>query len=183
MDGFSFADLLFIALVCALIYGIMATISRLRRRDGEAAPAVSGLTDEALKAILGNASSVAVVGVSASSERASHEVYRYLVAAGYDVYGVNPAVESILDNKCYPSLDDLPVVPYVVDVFRKPEHLPEIARQAAARGVKVLWMQEGIVNEEAAQIARSAGMEVIMDRCILKEHRRLGIKGQTEDLS
>ena len=113
---------------------------------------------------------VAVVGLSANPQRPSNFVAIYLMNHGYDVTPVNPGHKSILGRTCYPSLADVPGPLEIVDVFRDPAALPQIAGQAVAAGAKVLWMQSGIVNEEAAEIARKGGLEVVMDRCLKIEH-------------
>lgn len=118
---------------------------------------------------------IAVVGLSDKPDKPSHKVARYLKDCGYRIIPVNPTLDEVLGEKAYPDVSSIPgdIQVDVVDIFRKPEAVKPYVEQAAARGgVSVIWMQEGIVNEEAAQIAREAGMEVVMDRCILKEHQK-----------
>ncbi len=118
---------------------------------------------------------IAVVGLSDKPEKPSFRVAKYLQECGYRIVPVNPMVNEVLGEKSYPDLHSVPaeIEIDVVDIFRRPEDVLPIVEQAVARqGVKIIWMQEGIVNEEAAEIARSAGIEVIMDRCMLKEHQR-----------
>ncbi len=118
---------------------------------------------------------IAVVGLSDKPEKASHMVAGYLKECGYKIIPVNPAVGEVLGEKAYPDINAIPseIKVDVVDIFRKPDAVLPFVEQAVARGgVKVIWMQEGIVNEEAADAARQAGIEVIMDKCILKEHRK-----------
>ena len=115
---------------------------------------------------------VAVVGLSGNSLRASNFVGFYLKRHGYEVYPVNPREERILGEKSYPSLLDIPVPIDVVNVFRNPEALPHIATDAVAIGAKVLWCQFNVINEEGARIAEQSGVTVIMDRCIKVEHAR-----------
>ncbi len=123
--------------------------------------------------ILRDSRSVAIVGVSNNPERASHAVANYLLThASYDLYFVNPMADEILGQKAYKSLAELPVVPDIVDVFRRDEDLPDVAREAVAIGAKTLWLQLGSWNEEAAAIAESAGLRVVMDRCMKIEHTR-----------
>lgn len=123
--------------------------------------------------ILRRAKSVAIVGASDNPARASYFVATYLQASSpYDVYFVNPRVETILGHRTYASLADLPVVPDIVDVFRRHDDLPEVAREAVNVGAKSLWLQLGSWNEEAAAIAEAAGLDVVMDRCIKIEHAR-----------
>lgn len=126
------------------------------------------------KAILDRTRSIAIVGASANPARASNFVITYLSSssANYDLYPVNPGTSEILGLKTYPSLADLPVVPDMVDVFRRAQDCPPIAQQAVDIGASVLWLQLGIVSEEAAAIAHEAGLEVVMDRCVKIEHAR-----------
>ncbi|MDK2985638.1 MAG: uncharacterized protein PWQ96_1280 [Clostridia bacterium] len=117
---------------------------------------------------------IAVVGLSANPERASHNVAKYLQEAGYNVIPVNPTVDEVLGEKSYPDLLSIPkdIDIDVVDIFRRSEAVPPIVDEALARGTKVIWMQEGVVNQEAAKKAENAGVEVIMDKCIKKEHAK-----------
>jgi predicted CoA-binding protein len=93
--------------------------------------------------------------------------------AGYRIIPVNPHETEVLGEKCYPDVDSVPEPIDIVDIFRRSEFVPEIVEAAIRKGAKVVWMQEGVVHEEAARRAREAGLEVVMDRCILKDHRRL----------
>ena len=131
--------------------------------------------DRELRALLGAAHTIAVVGLSSDPKRPSHEVAAYLQRHGYRIVPVNPNETRVLGERSYPSLLEVPheVRIDVVDVFRRAEHTPEVARQAVARGARVLWLQEGIVNEEAASIAVSGGVEVIMGVCIKHVRERL----------
>ncbi|WP_276352659.1 CoA-binding protein [Cohnella caldifontis] len=122
-----------------------------------------------IKRILQEAGTIAVVGLSDDPSKTSHMVSAAMQAKGYKIIPVNPNADTILGEKAYPSLKDVPVPIDIVNVFRRPEHTPPIAGEAAAVGAKTLWLQLGIVNEEAADIARQAGMTVIMDRCIKVE--------------
>ncbi len=126
------------------------------------------------KHILDRARTIAVVGASSNPSRASNFVMTYLGSSlcDYDLYPVNPREREILGHTVYPSLAELPVVPDIVDVFRRAEDCPQIAEEAVAVGAKVLWLQLGIISEEAARIAREAGLEVVMDRCTKIEHAR-----------
>jgi predicted CoA-binding protein len=130
-------------------------------------------SDDQLRSILYNSKNVAVVGLSPKPERDSNSVAAYLIAAGYNVIPINPVIEEVLGLKSYASLEDVPVPIDIVDVFRRPENIPDIARSAVAVGAKVLWTQLNIVSEEGVQIASAAGLQVVMDRCTLIEHRRL----------
>jgi len=127
-------------------------------------------------AILGEARTIAVVGLSARRFRPSYGVAEYMQRAGYRIIPVNPNVAEVLGEKSYASLDAVPEPVDIVDIFRRSEHVPEIVEAAIRKGAKAIWMQEGVVHEEAARRAESAGMAVAMDRCILKDHRRLGLK-------
>jgi predicted CoA-binding protein len=123
--------------------------------------------------ILRSARTVAVVGLSGKRYRPSYGVAEYLKREGYRVIPVNPEETEVLGEKSYPDLDSVPGEVDVVDIFRRPEFVPEIVEAAIRKGAKVVWMQEGVINEEAARRARQAGLTVVMDRCILKDHRRL----------
>lgn len=123
--------------------------------------------------ILRRTRSIAIVGASANPARASYFVATYLLSSTpYDVYFVNPRATEILGRPAYPSLAELPVVPDLVDVFRKDADLPGVAREAVDIGARTLWLQLGSWNEEAASIAEEAGLEVVMDRCVKIEHAR-----------
>ena len=124
-----------------------------------------------IKAILTKYKNIAVVGLSPDAAKPSHGVAAYLKRAGYRIFPVNPACDrEILGEQCYASLAQIPEPVEIVDVFRRSEFVPEIVEQAIAKGAKVVWMQEGVVHEEAARRAREAGLQVVMDRCMLKEH-------------
>ena len=116
---------------------------------------------------------VAVVGLSANWYRPSFFAAKYLQDHGYRIIPVNPAYGEILGEKCYPSLLEVPEPVDVVQIFRKPEDVPPIVEQAIKIRAKVVWMQLGVINREAAKIAEGAGLEVVMDRCMKIEHARL----------
>ena len=116
---------------------------------------------------------IAMVGLSANWYRPSYFAAKYLQDHGYRVIPVTPQYDEVLGEKCYPTLEDVPVPVDVVDCFRRVEEIPALADSAIAIGAKVLWMQLGIVHEEAAQKARAAGLEVVMDRCMKIEFARL----------
>ncbi len=116
---------------------------------------------------------VAVVGISDNPERPSHFVAKFLEEKGYSIIPVNPNLKEWAGRKCYPDLLSIPEKVDVVDIFRRPEAVPPIVDEAIRIKAKVVWMQEGIVNEEAAAKARNAGLEVVMDRCMKKEYIRL----------
>jgi uncharacterized protein len=125
-----------------------------------------------IQAVLHNARTIAVVGLSNNELRASYFVGYYLKRHGYQVIPVNPREKAILGQTCYPSLRDVPVPVDVVNVFRAPDALPQIARDTVAIGASALWCQFGVINEEGARIAEDGGVTVIMDRCIKVEHAR-----------
>jgi uncharacterized protein len=126
-----------------------------------------------IKEMLTTYKNIAVVGLSPDPGKPSHEVAAYLKRAGFRIIPVNPACQEILGEPCYPTLADVPGEVDIVDVFRRSEFLPDIVEQAIAIGARVVWMQEGVVNEAAAARATDAGLDVVMDRCLLKEHNRL----------
>ena len=128
--------------------------------------------------ILKSSRVVAVVGLSSNPERPSYRVASYLKEQGYRVIPVNPKENAVLDEAAYPDLSSIPEPVDVVDVFRRPEEVPAIVEQAIKIGAKAVWMQEGIVHEVAAAQAREAGLLVVMDKCMLKEHQKLGNAGQ-----
>lgn len=129
--------------------------------------------DAGLRRILENHKVVAMVGLSPKEDRPSHHVARYLLAHGYTVIPVNPGQREILGQPCYPDLNSIPVRVDMVDVFRNAADVPPIAADAIAIGAKSLWLQLGIVHQEAAETAAVAGLEVVMDRCPKIEHARL----------
>ncbi|MEZ5236586.1 MAG: CoA-binding protein [Acidimicrobiales bacterium] len=129
---------------------------------------------QARKAILDRTRTVAMVGASSNPARPSYFVATYLLSSStdFDVYFVNPRETEILGRPVYPSLEALPVVPDLVDVFRRPEDLPAVAAEAVAVGAKTFWAQLGLRSDEAAQAAHGAGLDVVMDRCLKIEHAR-----------
>ena len=131
--------------------------------------------DSEIKKILDSAENIAIVGLSDSPEKPSYGVAKYLISSGYNIFPVNPKYDSILGAKCYKSLNDIDEKIDIVDVFRRPEHILPVAEKAIEIEARVLWMQLGIINEEAAKLAHEAGLDVIMDRCIKVEHRRLSL--------
>lgn len=132
-------------------------------------------SDAELRSVLGEARTVAVVGLSSKPDRPSHEVAEFLQERGHRIVPVNPNETEVLGERAYPSLLDVPAeIPIeIVDVFRRAEDTPPIADQAVARGAKVLWLQQGIVNEEARRLAEEAGLSVIMGICIKSTIERL----------
>ena len=130
-------------------------------------------TAEVLEHILRTSKTVAVVGLSDKPNRDSHRVAAFLQQRGYRVIPVNPNLTTVLGEKAYPRLRDVPEPVDVVDIFRRPEAVPEIVEDAIALRARVIWMQEGIVHNAAADRARAAGLEVVMSKCMLKELRKL----------
>lgn len=128
-------------------------------------------TTEEVRRILASARTVAIVGLSDKPERDSHRVAAYLQQAGYRIIPVNPNLSSVLGEKAYPNLRAIPEPVDVVDIFRKPEAVPEIVEDAIAIGARVVWMQDGIVHNAAADRARQAGLTVVMNKCMMREHR------------
>jgi predicted CoA-binding protein len=128
--------------------------------------------------ILKSFRNIAVVGVSANEDKPSYGVFRYLLASGYNVIPVNPTVQEVLGRKCYPSLSAIPEKVEIVDIFRKSEDVPPIVEEAIKIGAKAVWMQQGIVNEAAAARAEAAGLLVVMDKCMRKEHMHMIEDGQ-----
>jgi predicted CoA-binding protein len=131
--------------------------------------------DEALRRLLTDARTVAVVGASSRPDRPSHGIFGRLLAAGYRVIPVNPNESLVQGQKAYASLRDIPGPVDIVDVFRRPEHTPPLADDAVAIGAKVLWLQSGIWNDEAAARASAGGLVVVMDECIAVAHSRLRV--------
>jgi hypothetical protein len=124
-------------------------------------------------ALLRDSRIIAVVGLSSNRRRPSYGVSEYMQSMGYRIIPVNPQETEVLGEKAFASLDDVPGPVEIVNVFRRSEFVPEIVEAAIRKGAKAIWMQEGVFNEEAARRAEEAGLAVVMDRCILKEHRRL----------
>ena len=123
--------------------------------------------------LLRTGKTIAVVGLSNRRVRPSYGVSEYMQSQGYRIVPVNPNLTEVLGEKAYGRLDDVPDNIDIVNIFRRSEYLPEIVDAAIRIGAKGVWMQEGVIHEEAAEKARSAGLEVVMDRCILKEHRKM----------
>jgi len=138
---------------------------------------------EEIRASLDSAATIAVVGCSPNPRRPSNEIARYLQEAGYRIVPVNPHHAEILGERCYPSLTEIPpgLRIDIVDVFRRSEHVAPVAREAIARGVPFFFMQLGIEDSSAARRLEEAGIGVAMNRCILVEHRRLGIRPKSRN--
>jgi uncharacterized protein len=131
--------------------------------------------EKMIRDILTSTRTIASVGVSSNPEKESHRVVWYLQEQGYRIFPVNPTATEILGEKVYASLSEIPEAVDVVQVFRKPEDVPPVVEEAIKIGAKVVWMQEGIVNEEAAQMAEQAGLQVVMDACMRAAHRHFEI--------
>ena len=126
--------------------------------------------------LLRKAKVIAVVGLSSRRSRPSYGVSEYMQSSGYRIIPVNPNETEILGEKVYASLEDVPFPIDIVDIFRRSEQVPDVVDAAIRVGAKGVWMQEGVVHEAAAERARAAGLEVVMDRCILKEHRKMLVR-------
>lgn len=129
--------------------------------------------DEKIREILSESTTIAVVGLSADPSRPSHGVANYLKNKNYRIIPVNPRYPEVLGENSYPTLSDIPEKVDIVDIFRRPEHIPPIVEEAIKIKAKVIWMQSGILNHQAAQKAKEAGLVVVMDRCMAVEHSRL----------
>jgi predicted CoA-binding protein len=127
---------------------------------------------DAILEILEQYKTLVVVGLSSKPARPSHGVAAYMQRHGYRIIPVNPHEQSVLSEKTYASLDEVPEPVEVVVIFRRSEFVPEVVEAAIRKQAKVIWMQEGVIHEQAAERARAAGLTVIMDRCILKEHAK-----------
>ena len=137
---------------------------------------VTLLEGDAPARLLSDVRRIAMVGASANPLRPSYGVMAYLLDHGFDVVPINPTVDEVLGRPAFATLEDAVAAtgPFeVIDVFRRPEHTPDIARSAVATGARALWLQLGVVNWKAAEIARAGGLDVVMDRCTQIEHRRL----------
>ena len=129
-------------------------------------------TDEEIKEIY-SLKNVAVVGMSKNQEKAAHYVPKYLAEKGYNILPINPTAEQILDRKCYHSIDQVDQPLDIVDVFRPSDQVLPIVQEAIKKKPKVIWLQEGIHNPEAEELARNEGIKVVFNRCMLAEHQRL----------
>ena len=127
---------------------------------------------ESIQTILETCKTLAVVGLSSKHSRPSYGVSSYMQSHGYRIIPVNPNEDSVLGEKSYPALDDVPERFDAVVIFRRPDFVPDIVESAIRKGAKVVWMQEGVQHEAAARRAREAGLEVVQNRCILKEYTK-----------
>jgi len=131
------------------------------------------LSDAQIRQMLETASTIAIVGLSDKPDRESYRVAEYLQTHGYRIIPVNPTVDTVLGESSYARVADIPETIDIVDVFRKPDAVVAVVADAIEAGARVVWMQLGVVNQEAAKKAETAGLQVVMDRCIKIEHRRL----------
>ena len=129
-------------------------------------------TDEQIKKFY-SLKNIAVIGISKNPEKAAHYVPKYLAEKGYNIIPVNPTADKILDKKCYKEITKVPDSVDIVDVFRPSEEVLPVVHEAIKKNPKVIWLQEGIHNPEAEDLARKAGIEVVFNRCMLAEHQRL----------
>jgi predicted CoA-binding protein len=137
------------------------------------AKSISHMDDQILKKILETTKTIAVVGISSKPEQPNFSVPKYLQTQGYQIIPVNPLLDTVLDTKTYPDLLAVQEPVDTVLIFRRSEYVPEVVDQAITIGAKVVWMQEGIINEHAAAKAQQAGLEVVMDTCMRTTHLRL----------
>jgi len=133
------------------------------------------MKDEEIRSMLGKCKTIAVVGISPKEDRPSYTVASYLKSKGYTIIPVRPDGETLLGERVYHSLQEIPpeVKIDIVDIFRKSEDVPPVVQEAIQRSARVVWMQEGVIHPEAASKAERAGLQVVMDRCIKKDHQRL----------
>ncbi len=136
------------------------------------------MPSDLIESILLETRTIAVVGISDKLGRPSLTVSSYLKDHGYEVLPVNPNLSSVAHVPCYPDLKSLPVTPDLVVIFRKAADVPDVVREAVATAVPRIWIQEGIVSEEGGRMGEIAGMAVVMDKCIMKEHARLSREGR-----
>jgi len=128
-------------------------------------------TDKEIEQILSESKTIAVVGLSPKPERDSNQVAKYMIEAGYTIIPVNPMAQEILGLKSYPTLSDVPQKVDIVDIFRKLDAVPGIVDEAIEMGAKTVWMQENIIHNGAAKAAKDAGLKVVMNKCIMVEHK------------
>jgi predicted CoA-binding protein len=147
--------------------------------EAQTAPEEYVPSDDTLREIFGDAKTIAVVGLSAKPHRDSYAVAAYLQRAGYRIVPVNPKESDVLGERAYRTLADIPddVEVDVVDVFRRAEETPPVATGAVERGARVLWLQDGIVNDESRTIGQEGGLKVVMGTCMKREHQRLMAEG------
>jgi uncharacterized protein len=130
-------------------------------------------SDSELRDLISSVRTIAVVGLSPKANRDSHRVAKYLKEQGFTIIPVNPNADEVLGETSYPTLEDVPHPVDLVNVFRRSEHTPEIARGAVKIGARAIWMQIDVVNDEAARIASEGGLDVVMDKCLMVKHGML----------
>lgn len=133
------------------------------------------MSDAQIREILESARTIAVVGLSSDPARPSHSVTEYMQQQGYKIIPVNPRETEVLGEPAVATLDEVDGPVDIVNIFRRPAHVPEVVQRAIKKGARCIWMQQGIEHAEAARTAEEAGLFVVMDRCIYREHRRLSI--------
>lgn len=131
---------------------------------------------EQIRELLCSVRSIAIVGLSPNQSRPSFRVAHGLQGLGYRIIPVRPMIDAILDEKAYPDLESLPFLPDIVGVFRTPEHVPAIVESCIRLGIRNLWLQDGVIHEEAAERARAAGIAVVMDRCMWRDASKFGTR-------
>ena len=136
-------------------------------------PAHDNAPSDEIKRILKSSKKIAIVGLSPKEERDSHRVAKYLLEKGYEIVPVNPGQKEILGKACFKALKDIPFKIDLVDLFLNPKRVPPVVDQAIEIGAPVLWMQIGVIHNEAARKAREAGLAVVMDRCMMRDYKRL----------
>ena len=156
----------------------MSETNRIYSADSNNIDLEDFLETSPIESVLEDVKTVAVVGISDKLGRPSLTVSSYLKGHGYDVLPVNPNLSMVAHIPCYPDLKSLPVTPDLIVIFRNAADIPEVIREAVATAVPKVWIQEGIVSQEGYRLAEIAGMAVVMDKCILKEHARLVREGK-----
>ena len=141
--------------------------------DASNSPTNDNPSSDEIKNILERSKRIAIVGLSPKEERDSNKVAKYLIERGYEIVPVNPGQKEILGQDCFKTLTDIPFQVDVADLFLNPQRVLPVVDQAIEIGAPVLWLQIGVIHNEAAQKARAAGLTVVMDRCIMREHKKL----------
>jgi hypothetical protein len=134
---------------------------------------MNDISDEFIKGTLKNAKTIAIIGASNKPDRASNGIMKFLIKNGYNCIPINPNEENVLGQKSYKNILDVPIIPDIVDIFRKSEDVPLIIKDVIAKGTKLIWLQEGIYSDEARKLAIDANIPIVMDKCIFKEYLRL----------
>ena len=134
---------------------------------------MNDISDEFIKGTLKNAKTIAIIGASNKPDRASNGIMKFLIKNGYNCIPINPNEENVLGQKSYKNILDVPIIPDIVDIFRKSEDVPLIIKDVIAKGTKLIWLQEGIYSDEARKLAIDTNIPIVMDKCIFKEYLRL----------